>query len=73
MTDRTTFTRTVLTCPACDQPIAATFVAELHLRDTDDGPPAVADLTVVGMNVRHDCVPRTTGTRGTEGAGDGSH
>ncbi|MCA1806270.1 MAG: hypothetical protein LC687_00095 [Actinobacteria bacterium] len=57
---------TLMTCPACDQPIGARFVFEI---DTNHEAP-IKEKTVqmtgnmTGMAVVHDCIPKVTRGQG---------
>ena len=69
MTARTTDTRTLLDCPACQKPISADLVFDVKLDPValPEGEPlplsrasATATLELVGVRVSHDCMPKAT-------------
>ena len=47
-------------CPACKKPITADVTYELELAHGRVGGAATATLTLTGVRVQHDCMPRTT-------------
>ncbi|KZL33208.1 MULTISPECIES: hypothetical protein [Rhodococcus] len=61
---KSTITQPVMTCPACNVEVQATFSTELTMESIDVGGyngkmPGTATVTVTGMRVSHDCIPTT--------------
>lgn len=54
----------VMTCPACHQALVATFSTDVQLdmsiASLAESNTVEAKVTVTGMQIEHDCIPRAT-------------
>lgn len=66
MPSRTAATKRLMDCPACHQPIQARLAMDLEVADLQQSPggqdhaTVVANISLVGLSVSHDCTPKTT-------------
>jgi hypothetical protein len=56
---RSSFNEVMFTCPACDTDVRAHVVVDISV-ESYSGKVVKAGGTILGVQVSHDCVPKTT-------------